>query len=317
MPPDSRFLAGSDVSVGLSFGGGFGLSFNFGNRSDYYGYAQWYGPQFGENRFDSLWVFVGAGHLDDRDFRRYRVPRAQYATIIGNTKNITNYTISNNYVLNKSIDPRVVERASGHPVPVVRASQYIKKPQLITTANQGRDIQQRMRTQIPHGSGAANSAPAPSPQVVQSLSTKIAPRNGHSLMHVYTRGTVTKAPLANGQNVSPPFGQTGPTNAPSSGGNAGGTMGPGGQMHLEHEKHIPQTNVVPTTKPGGPGMTTPTQPTLQSPQPSYPSGASGPATGAPQMLQRSGGSMQKVAPPPPKSGEAEKEHKHDESNKPQ
>jgi hypothetical protein len=133
--------------------------------------------------------------MADRDFSRYQAPRGSYATLISRGKDITHYSVSNNYVVNRSIDPRAVQKAGGRPVPVVHLSQIIKRPQFVTTANQGQQIQSRMRSQSPRGTGVANSAPKPSSTVVHSLSTNITPHNGRPTTHLFTRDTVTSAPL--------------------------------------------------------------------------------------------------------------------------
>src|ERR1700722_3190291 len=68
-PPDRAFLQGNgDVSFGLSFGGGGGVSFRF-NNDPYYGYRSWYGPGFDDRSFANNWVFVGVGDVADTDYR--------------------------------------------------------------------------------------------------------------------------------------------------------------------------------------------------------------------------------------------------------
>jgi hypothetical protein len=202
-PPDPEFLGIGGASVGIS-SGGFGISVDYADTGGYYGYSQWYGSDYNEDRFASNWVFVDTAHIADRDFGRYRAPRAQYATIIHNTTNITNYTVVNNYIVNRSVDPRIVQRASGHAVVSVHIDQVIKRPQFIAPADRGRQVQARMRTQMPRGTGSAGSAPKPSTQVVQSLSTKVTLHAAHANAHLYTRDTVTNAPLPAKPGGTPP-----------------------------------------------------------------------------------------------------------------
>jgi hypothetical protein len=257
LPPDRQFLGYSQPtgpSIGISFGGGIGISIDLNNTGDYYGYSQWYGPSYNQDRFASNWVFVGTGHMADRDFHRYAAPRGNYVSIISNTRNITNYTIVNNYIVNKSVDVRIVERAGGRPVPAVHVADVIRKPQFIMRADQGQTVQMRMRDERPRGTGVVGSAPKPSAQIVQSLSTNAPPRAGHPGGHLYTRDTVTKAPLAE----KPP----GPTNAEAPGHAMApektGTMPSpttGGGMAGERDRHTPPTTTGP--KPTEPG-TTPT-----------------------------------------------------------
>jgi hypothetical protein len=205
MPPDDAFLSG-DVSVG-----GVGASINFGDTGGYYGYGRWYGGGYDENAFAANWVFVGTGHLADVDYVRFVAPRANYVTFIHSTTNITNYTIVNNFVVNRSVDVHVVERASGHPIVAVAATAVLKKPQFIMHADTGRQVQMQMRQQMPRGTGFAGSAPKPSPKMVQSLSTNVTLHNGKQPQHLFTRETVTKAPLADHPAATAPSGgMTGP-----------------------------------------------------------------------------------------------------------
>ncbi len=203
MPPDDVFLNGGGPTVGLSIGGGIGVSIDFNNAGDYYGYSQWYGSDYGEDRFAANWVFVGTGHISDHDYRRYEAPAGTYTTIIHNTTNITNYTVVNNYIVNKSVNVQVFERASGHPVQALAIANIIHKPQFITHADAGQAIQTRMRAESPRGNGHAGSAPKPSPQIVQSLSQKVAPHNGKQPTHLFTRDTVAKAPLVKAPTSGP------------------------------------------------------------------------------------------------------------------
>jgi len=233
-PPDPEFLQGGGPAIGVSLGGGIGVSVDFGNTGGYYGYSQWYGPGYDENSFASNWVFVGTGHLADRDFSRYQAPRAQYATFIRTTTNITNYTVVNNYIVNRSVDPSAVQRAGGHAVVVVHVTDVIKKPQFITRADQGREVQEKARQEMPRGTGTANSAPKPSPKVVQSLSTKVTPRPGHPAAHLYTRETVTNAPLpAKRGGPAEPARATG---APKETGPHGATPPASGEKPMDRER---------------------------------------------------------------------------------
>jgi hypothetical protein len=196
MPPDDQFLGrppAQGVSVGISIGG---VNVSFGDESDDYGYSRYYGPGYGEDRYAQNWLFVGTGHIADRDYRRYEAPRNNYGTIIRDTTNITNYTVVNNYIVNKSVDPDAVRHAGGH-VQAVQIATVVKRPQFITRADVGVQTQQHAREERPHGTGFANSAPKPSDAIVQSLSAKAPPaRAGHASAHLFTRDTVTKATLA-------------------------------------------------------------------------------------------------------------------------
>jgi Family of unknown function (DUF6600) len=187
MPPDDDFLSGrGDVSFGISFSWG-------GGGRDYYGYSNWYGPDFDDRRFGSMWVFVGAGHVADPDFQRYVLPPTRNITIINQTKNITNYSVVNGYVVNRSVDVHMVERVAGHPIRPVRATAVIRHPNLITTAAVGQHVRAQMVRFVPRGTGKLNSAPPPPPNIVSKLSNKVV-LHGHpgAATHLFTKTTVVK-----------------------------------------------------------------------------------------------------------------------------
>jgi hypothetical protein len=257
MPPDDAFLqGGGDISIGTPF------RFGVGDSGGLYGYSQWYGPEYDENRFAQNWVFVGVGQIGFQDYRTVAIADpAQIVNIIHQTRNVTNYTVVNNYVVNKSIDVHVVERAAGHPIPVVRAAAVIHHPNLLTTVDVGQRAQLRMRAVAPHGTGVANSAPPPPPHVVAALSTHVTAHHGGAPSHLFTK-TTAAAPEAqsrfHGPAVHAPAG-----GAPGAG--AAGAMGPGAER--PHEQ-------APT---GGPGAMT--GPSGERPHPETQPHAAGEMTG--------------------------------------
>jgi hypothetical protein len=243
MPPDEAFLGRN--SSGLAEGG-VGISINFNDVSGFYGYSRWYGHDYDRDRFATNWVFVPTGHMADRDYHRYVAPRERIVTIINNTSNITNYTVVNNYVVNRSVDVHLVQRAGGHPVVAVHAANVIRDPQLVLRADAGRTIQMRVRAENPHGNGLANSAPSPSPTIVQSLSTNLrahrisaATGTGQSPRHLFTRTTIGSAPLASGRGAlgnmpGPGLSGAGPGGANNAGGNGSTATGAQGPTEKHH-----------------------------------------------------------------------------------
>lgn len=173
MPPTEAFLEGDETNYDIS--------------DDYdYGYRRWY-PDYNNTTYASLWIFVGNRYIGDRDYRRYAVRRPRVTNIIRNTRNVTNYTIVNNYVVNRGINPNIVRRAGGR-VQRVQAASVVKRPDLITRADRGREIQTQMRRDSPHGTGMANSAPRPTAQQIQTLSPEIRTRgNGRKPTNLLTR----------------------------------------------------------------------------------------------------------------------------------
>ena len=195
MPPDRDFLRGHEASIGFSISGR-GFSLRFGQDSGFYGYSSWYGRDYDEDRFASNWTFVGTAHLADRDYRPNVVNQTNVVNVINNTTNITNYTVVNNYVVNRSVDPRMVSRASGQPVPTVQAADVIKDPSFVTRVDQARQAQQQAPQPIMRGTGQANSAPQPTAAVISTLSDRPVERNGRPARRLFNRETVTSAPLA-------------------------------------------------------------------------------------------------------------------------
>jgi hypothetical protein len=242
MPPDPQFLgqSGPSVGIGLNIGAGVSIGIDFNDTSSYYGYSQWY-PGYSESSFASNWVFVGTAHLADPDFHRYWAPRNNYVTIIHSTTNITNYTVVNNYIVNRGVSFSDVQRASGHPVVHVALTKVIKRPQFVAQANKGVQIQQHMRQVNPRGDGRPNSAPKPSATIVQGLSNKVPQHGGHAPAHVFTKTTVTSAPAFTGKPTPPAGAMHGPASGPTE----------------DKLKKLPESGGAPTGAPGeamhGPG----------------------------------------------------------------
>jgi hypothetical protein len=150
LPPDDQFLAGYDVYRP-------GLDWNRG----YFGYSDWYGPSIVAG-LAAAWTFVALDHFADRDYYRYAYPPNQVVNIVNNTQNITNYTVVNNRIVNRSVDVAQVERASGRRIQRVEARQVVRTP--ITTVDTGRQVLTRERER--HGGDAR----APARERVRQLS---------------------------------------------------------------------------------------------------------------------------------------------------
>jgi len=230
MPPDEAFLGGrSDMGPGVSF------RFGLGDIGGSYGYSRWYGPEYDEGRFAQNWVFLGIGHIADRDYRGVVVINpGDVVNMLHQTRNVTNYTVVNNYVVNRSIDVHMVERAAGHPVVAVRAASVLRHPNLVTSVDVGQRVQMRMRVVAPRGTGVSNSAPPPPQTIVDKLSAH-APAHGGAPGHLFTKATVS-APEAQSRFHGPriPAGA-----APGTGMGAGGG---GGQESPQHPEAQPSAN---------------------------------------------------------------------------
>jgi hypothetical protein len=190
LPPDDAFLGGGEqyadntIHIGIDFNDDQGL----------YGYRRWY-SDYDDRRFAANWVFVNPGHVGDREFHRFAAPAGSNALIIRNTRNITNYSVVNNHVVNRSVNIAVVNGAGGHVRPV-DARSVVRNQAMITSFTAGRAAQVRVRAVNPHGTGTPFSAPKPSDNVVKTLSTRVPPKlSGRGNAHLFTRDTITAAPL--------------------------------------------------------------------------------------------------------------------------
>ncbi|HLY06657.1 MAG TPA: DUF6600 domain-containing protein [Rhizomicrobium sp.] len=299
LPPDDAFLEGrGDIGVGVSmrFGG-----FDIGAL-----YSRWYGPAWNERRFAENWVFVPAGYVFAPDFQRVVIrDPGRVINIIRQTRNVTNYTVVNNIVVNRSIDVRLVERAAGHPIPPVRAASIIRRPNLVARVDVGQRVQLRMRELVPRGRGIANSAPPPPPRVVARLSTNVTPRNGRPPVHLFTRASVA-APEAQSRFHGAPVrgpaagagdAMTGP-GAPGMGAGQGNASG-GNGARMRPEQGPPGANAGrgPSGQAGGPAGQG--GGAMQTEQPNGPTGPGGGGMQGQQPNGPGGGRMRPERPNSP------------------
>ena len=132
-----------------------------GSFQDRYGYNDWYGPSFDNNRFLSLWIVVGQDHFADSNYRDYVRPQRNYATFANQTRDYTNYSTANNYVVNRSIDSALPQRNTNPRFQPVPANRVIGANALVTPVTAGRQVEQRERQQQP--ATVQQQAPAAGP----------------------------------------------------------------------------------------------------------------------------------------------------------
>ena len=138
MPPDENFLDGYDDG------------YNDWSDSDYYGYRRWYDSN-ATNIFVRLFIFIGNDHFADRDCYRYARPTRDYNFYFHQTTNVTNYVMINNYVVNRSIDPRSIEQASRRRIAELPARTVMEPLARITPLDVGRKLQLNDRRANPIG----------------------------------------------------------------------------------------------------------------------------------------------------------------------
>ena len=194
LPPDDDFLRGSEsISFRFSFGG---RAANYDDFDDYYGYARWYGRDYDRDRFASNWVFVGADRFGERDYRPYAVRQpALIFNVFRETRNVTNYTVVNNYIVNRSADsamPR--DRASRGGAAPRPAAEVLRRPDFVRSIDSGRQVERQGSREAPRGRGVANSAPRAEADVVRNLSERTKRRGGSG--RLLTRETIASSPHA-------------------------------------------------------------------------------------------------------------------------
>ena len=217
MPPDEAFLGvGASISFEIGSGG-------WDDLGGYYGYARWYGPRYDRARFDGLWTFVPSEHMADPGYRNYAVPRQQIVNIVNNSRNVTNYTVVNNVIVNRSVTN--IQNNMGRPVAPVAAASVLRTTRWIAPVNRGEQIKAQMQQTQPRGHGTVNSAPPPSPMQVRTLSVNpkhTAPVNNqpsHLLNQANVQQLQARTPGGNnernGQRPEPPTPGPATTAAPS------------------------------------------------------------------------------------------------------
>jgi hypothetical protein len=64
----------------------------------------------------SAYTFVQAQFFTDRQLGAHIAPESRNSALIGTTRNITHYDVRGSRIINRGVDTRVIERASGRPV---------------------------------------------------------------------------------------------------------------------------------------------------------------------------------------------------------
>jgi hypothetical protein len=130
MPPDNAYLAGEEI-----------YATEWTNYDRAYGYLDWYGPAYGTNWLAANWVFCPERHFADANYVTYVVDPPQAVQLIGRTRDVTNYATINDYVVNRSIDPRTIQTASGHAIAPVPARNLLRANAPMDPVSTGRRIQ--------------------------------------------------------------------------------------------------------------------------------------------------------------------------------
>jgi Family of unknown function (DUF6600) len=94
--------------------------------SDYYDNYYGYDRYYGDNDFglaEMIWAFVRPEGFLEPDFHRYAYDRRDYPRIIHRTRDITNITVINNRVVNRSIEINNIEHVTRKKVRRVRVEE--------------------------------------------------------------------------------------------------------------------------------------------------------------------------------------------------
>jgi hypothetical protein len=238
MPPDENFVSGNGLSLGMNFGS-WGVNF--------YGYNRWYGNRVDPDRF---WTFVDNRNLANRNYRHFVVPRERAKVLITNTRNVTKFEVVNNRVVNRSIDVKVIERASGRRIMPVPAKQVIKANAIVTTVDESNRIRQRERAQHPISTDAFKG------QAGGANDNR--PGNGNGRPGAVTGGTQQPNATPEGgkrdrDNNGPGNAANGPGGAPQGGANSGQSSTPKTDKDARTPRDRSNGNAAPgMEKPGRP-----------------------------------------------------------------
>lgn len=184
-----------------------------------YGTVDFYAP-----RYRPHWVFVRDIYFVSPSLHRHCLPRAQNITYIRRTQTITNYTVVNFGIANRSLNVSLIERATRRPVPVMRVRQ-VERPS---------DAGYRGRGFAQGGGGGQRVLPVFRPAVAVDPAAR--PRN-----------TVSLPPRGDGRpggggpaDIDRPTGQ-GPAGSPRTGGTGeqrrvGGVPNVGAPPHVGGDK---------------------------------------------------------------------------------
>ena len=162
----------------------YGNSSYRGRYDNRYGYNDWYGSSYSNNQFLSLWIVVGQDHFADQNYRNYIAPQRTYGGFMSQSRDATNYTTVNNYVVNRSIDTALPQQTNNQRFQPVAASSVIGRSALVTPASQGVQVQQQELRQrpvpnqlapqnlgTPNLNGAAQSNPPSAPTRQRGVDT--------------------------------------------------------------------------------------------------------------------------------------------------
>src|ERR1051326_950865 len=228
MPPDEAFISGEGPAFGVNIGP---IGINF--------YRNWYHGRVDPANF---WVFVNKGHIVDRDYRRYALPRDRVKVVIGRTRDVTRFEVVNNRVVNRGIEVKVVEGAAGRRIAPVSARAVIKPNAVITTVDESKQIRERER--------------ASNPVDVEKFKRGVTGKATPAELSVPAGGGKENANAPGGPNETPPGGKnnpagaTGPgSNAPTGAPEAGKKGGRGGETTGPGEATTPPTGNAPAGTP--------------------------------------------------------------------
>jgi len=143
------------------------------------------------------WCFVDERYITAPVLRDHFVPPARNVTIINVTKNITNYRVINNRIVNNGVDVKHVERVTGQSVPRYRLAEA-NAPSTANKVGAGQLAVYRPSLNAPRGTSSGSNPVQGGPTTTTGVAQRPVATEGHqgssSGAGVVDTGTVARTP---------------------------------------------------------------------------------------------------------------------------
>jgi hypothetical protein len=105
-----------------------------------YGYEYFYGGNFTADLFANLWVFAQVADFGRSDRRRYIVDHDKLRDLLRRSRDHTHYVTEHDHVIDRSIDPHLVETLGNRTIAGNLASRFLHRNTPMETVSGGREI---------------------------------------------------------------------------------------------------------------------------------------------------------------------------------
>lgn len=105
-----------------------------------YGYEYFYSGNFTADLFANLWVFAQVADFGRSDRRRYIVDHDKLRDLLRRSRDHTHYVTEHDHVIDRSIDPHLVETLGNRTIAGSPASHFLHRNTPMETVSGGREI---------------------------------------------------------------------------------------------------------------------------------------------------------------------------------